>query len=242
MVKETKFNQFLSFSFAIHILLLLLFSFFSVEVQQKEIPLIEVSLLDLKMEPGGKPLYGRKFSRRFFTASGVTHPFRLESPVPGEVRPHREYSEPAYNPVSSVPSIKGDMVSAGWEKKSPVPQGMSGPAKKGPELPSGSETSRYAGERLGIAGPAASRGVLYFEYPSYPEWAQKRGIEARVKLKFWVEPEGNVEEVIVERRGYLQLDNIAIQCLKKWRFEPLAPGTSRTRQWGTIEIIFTLKR
>ena len=51
-------------------------------------------------------------------------------------------------------------------------------------------------------GPAASRSVLYSEFPPYPEWAQKKGIESKVKLKFWVEPDGTVGEIMVEKRGY----------------------------------------
>ena len=242
-IKEMKFNHFLGVSFGAHLLLLLLLSLFSVGSMQKKISVIEVTLVTLKVESGGSParVPGQKISQRMFTGGGVRYPFRTESSSNVENRLQRKYNEPNYNPLSSVPSIKGDVSPSGLGKKTKLPQGAEVTAKKGPDFPSGNEASKYAGERLGVKGPLASRRVLYSEFPVYPEWAQKKGIEARVKLKFWVEPDGDVEDVFVEKKGYLQIDNLAVQSLKRWRFEPLPPGPERARQWGTIEMNFELK-
>jgi protein TonB len=202
-----------------------------------------VTLLDFRAQSGGGsvPVKGQKVARRMFTGGGIQYPFRTESPGIGENLPQRRYEEPSHAPLPSVPSLRGDIAPSGPAKKTQNAPGASVPAKKGPDFPSGNEASGRAGERLGVKGPLASRGVLYCEFPDYPEWAQKKGIEARVKLKFWVEPDGDVDEVVAVKRGYMQLDNLAVQALKRWRFEPLPPGQGRARQWGTIEMNFELK-
>lgn len=244
MVIKERFNYFLLTSFIAHLLILLLFSIFTARVRRKEVSFIEVSLL--KIEVSGVPSAGgtQNIAKKPKMVPGVSYPFRIESAAsPSVISSRKEYAEPNYIPVSSVPSRKGDVSIAGVKKESALKvQGLTGPEKKGPNLPSGvGDGSGFSGGKLGIAGPAATRGILYFEYPVYPEWAERKGIESRVKLKFWVSPDGCVDEVIVEQRGYLQLDNLAVQALKKWRFEPLSSRVKQVRQWGTIEIIFKLQ-
>lgn len=240
-MREERFNYFLSISFITHLLILFLFSLFTAKISKKEIPIIEVSLL--KVEAGGSPVAGKSVTVRPKMLPGVSYPFRMENPAPSVISSRREYAEPTYTPVSSVLSSRGEVSISGVKKESiPKVQGLTGLSKKGLDFPSGGKgISEFTGGKLGIGGPAATRGILYFEYPTYPEWAEKKGIESRVKLKFWVSPDGYVDEVIVEQRGYLQLDNLAVQALKKWRFEPLSGSARQARQWGTIEIIFKLQ-
>lgn len=242
-VTEERFNYFLLTSFITHFLILFLFSLFGVKAHKKEPPLIEVSLL--KIEFGGTPVTGggQNITVKPKMMPGIPYQFQKENVSPSVATPRKEYTEPAYMPISSIPSRRGEVSIAGV-KKEPIAkvQGLTGLVKKGADFPSGAQTtSGISGGKLGIAGPAAMRGILYFEYPTYPEWAEKKGIESKVKLKFWVSPDGYIDEVLVEQRGYLQLDNLAVQDLKKWRFEPLSSKVKQARQWGTIEMIFTLQ-
>ena len=241
MVKEERINYFLSISFIVHFLILFLLSLFTVRVHRKEIPIIEVSLL--KIEVGGVPAGGQNITVKPKMVPGISYPFRMGDAGPSVISARKEYAEPTYTPFSSVLSRRGEVSIVGVKKESiPKVQGFAGPGKREVGFPSGTgAASEFAGGRLGIGGPVATRGILYLEYPIYPEWAEKKGIESRVKLKFWVSPDGDIDEVIIEQKGYLQMDNLAVQALKRWRFEPLSSSVRQARQWGTIEMIFKLQ-
>ena len=239
MVIKERLNYFFSVSFAVHLLILFLLSVFNTQSRRKELPLIEVSFI----EAGGSPAAGKSTTAKPKMLPGVSYPFQMENASSSAGDPRREYTEPDYTPVSSVFSRKGDVSIAGAKKDStPKATGLTSSLKRGPDFPSRAEVvSGFSGGKLGIAGPAATRGILYFEYPVYPEWAEKKGIASRVKLKFWISPNGYVEEIAVVQRGYLELDNLAVQSLKKWRFDPLSSRSGQIRQWGTIEMIFKLQ-
>lgn len=83
-----------------------------------------------------------------------------------------------------------------------------------------------------ITGPGGLRGVRYRERIAYPDWAQRRGVEGNVRLKFWVNPDGRVaDSEIVTSSGFPEMDILLQEGLRRWLFEP-APGTERV--WGII--------
>jgi len=97
-------------------------------------------------------------------------------------------------------------------------------------------------EELLISGPIARRTVIRRVYPKYPTWAEEKGIEGDVMLKFWVLSEGNVSRVeLVQTSGYPDLDSRAIEALKKYIFSPLGKDEKQEEQWGTITIKYTLR-
>ncbi len=102
-------------------------------------------------------------------------------------------------------------------------------------------SSRKATTKQMIEGPAASRSVLVSKYPSYPEWAQRYGLEFEVKLKFWILANGEIGMVAIERSsGYPEMDAQVVQAMKRWRFNP-AEGNLQSTQWGTILFKFRLE-
>lgn len=93
-----------------------------------------------------------------------------------------------------------------------------------------------------IEGPLSDRRVTYYELPEFPKWAAERGIvEAEVRIRFYVSPAGEVlPDLRVERTsGYGALDRLALQALKRWRFEPASAGAGN--QWGIITFRFLLE-
>jgi periplasmic protein TonB len=57
--------------------------------------------------------------------------------------------------------------------------------------------------------------------PRYPESARRRGIEGTVLLKMRITAQGRVEDVqVVRSAGYPELDESAIEAVRRWRFEP----------------------
>lgn len=75
----------------------------------------------------------------------------------------------------------------------------------------------------------------YLYKPPDPSYSSK--FEGEVKLKFWVDPQGNVTNAVVLRRLDAQLERLAIDYIKRWRFETLR-GRWQELQWGTISIRF----
>lgn len=129
----------------------------------------------------------------------------------------------------------------------PVPGGDNG----GGNGPASTTTARPAPAVVGdgaeagdilLEGPAAGRGVLHRVLPAYPAWAQRQAVEAVVRLRFAVLPDGQVrEDVAVERTGgFRDFDESAVAALRGWRFAPLAGGDA-AGHWGTITFRFRLR-
>jgi TonB family protein len=91
--------------------------------------------------------------------------------------------------------------------------------------------------RLGIKGDLLSRRIL--ERPDPPR--VKVRVEAEIELTFYVTPGGGVERVIPSVKGDAELERIAIQYLKQWRFEPLSKDQPQVEQSGTIPVKFKLQ-
>jgi TonB family protein len=91
--------------------------------------------------------------------------------------------------------------------------------------------------RLGIKGSLARRKIL--ERPDLPQVKVK--VEAEIELTLWVLPTGTVDRVVPSVKGDTELERIAIQYLKQWRFAPLAKDQPQVEQSGTIPIKFKLQ-
>jgi TonB family protein len=91
--------------------------------------------------------------------------------------------------------------------------------------------------RLKIKGPLVSRKIL--ERPNPPQVKVK--VEVEIELTFWVLPSGTVDRVVPSVKGDTELERIAIQYLKQWRFASLPKDQPQAEQWGTIPIKFRLQ-
>ncbi|OGP92909.1 MAG: hypothetical protein A2156_10140 [Deltaproteobacteria bacterium RBG_16_48_10] len=91
--------------------------------------------------------------------------------------------------------------------------------------------------RLGIKGPVVTRKIL--KRPSPP--SVKVTVETEIELTFWVLPDGMVDRAIPSVKGDTELERMAIQYLKQWRFLSLPRDQPQVEQWGTIPIKFKLQ-
>ena len=91
--------------------------------------------------------------------------------------------------------------------------------------------------RLGVEGPISERRILY--RPPLPQVSTEQTVQ--IKLKFWVAPNGIVDQVIPVERGGAKLEAVAVNFLKKWRFEPLPAEEKQERQWGILTVKFVVK-
>jgi protein TonB len=83
----------------------------------------------------------------------------------------------------------------------------------------------------------------YQHMPTYPESARREGVEGVATLRFQVLIDGSVGTVNVQHSaGHPDLDQAAIEAVKKWRFEPARRGTQAVAVWVTLPVRFELKR
>lgn len=90
---------------------------------------------------------------------------------------------------------------------------------------------------LGIKGPLATRKIL--ERPNPPSVKVK--MEAEIELTLYVLPNGTVDRVIPSVKGDAELERIAIQYLKQWRFVALPKDRPQIEQSGIIPVRFKLQ-
>lgn len=114
------------------------------------------------------------------------------------------------------------------------------PAAERPKPAAPVEVKRKSVE---IEGPLSARKVTGYSLPPFPAWAREMGlIEADVAIRFYVSPDGRVVEdrMRVERTsGYGRLDRLAMEHLKRWRFE--ARLSLDGDEWGVITFRFLLE-
>lgn len=96
---------------------------------------------------------------------------------------------------------------------------------------------RMPNVKLGVEGPVSERKILY--QPPLPTVTCEHSVQ--IKLKFWVTPNGIVDQIIPIERGGTKLESVAIHFLKKWKFEPLSSVTKNGRQWGILKVKFIVK-
>ncbi|MBI3548652.1 MAG: TonB family protein [Elusimicrobia bacterium] len=93
-----------------------------------------------------------------------------------------------------------------------------------------------------ISGPAGSRRVLKRVIPPCPDWVSQRGLDLKVQLRFRVLDDGSVKDGILVQRtsGFPDLDKLAIDALRKWRFDPYhpKPGEKVPEIWGVVKLHF----
>src|SRR4030043_2065667 len=91
--------------------------------------------------------------------------------------------------------------------------------------------------QLGIKGPLAARKIL--ERPPLPQI--KVRVETEIELTFWVLPGGIVDRAIPSVKGDAELERLALQYLKQWRFAPLPKDQPPVEEGGMIPIKFRLQ-
>ena len=92
-----------------------------------------------------------------------------------------------------------------------------------------------------LDGPAGSRRLLRRSLPKSPDWVSQRGLDLSVKVKFQVQPDGSVKPgaVIKQTSGFPEIDNRAVEALKKWRFDA-APAHAGPETWGVVTFRFVM--
>ena len=88
-----------------------------------------------------------------------------------------------------------------------------------------------------LEGSISERGIIHKIIPEYPAGLQK---EARIRLRFYVLPNGRVGQIIPLTKADARLESVSIEALRGWRFAPV-PGKATDVQEGIITFIYKLR-
>jgi periplasmic protein TonB len=165
-------------------------------------------------------------------------------------------TKPADQPAKSVEGGEagaGELSERGELPVAPgigVGGGSGGPGRAG--LGAGAEGNGgpVGGLRPGAGGEGPGGGVSslarplsgYQLLPRYPDSARRQGITGTTTLLFEVLENGRVGEIRIEHSaGHPDLDQAAVEAIKKWRFEPARRGHQAVAVWLRMPVKFVLR-
>ena len=96
------------------------------------------------------------------------------------------------------------------------------------------------GEREGyrLAGELSKRKIIHFKKPEYPK---NENENTATRLEIAANPDGTIKELSIVKTGGLSFDNSAMEAVREWRFQPLAPNVKQSIQTGIVTIYFEIK-
>ena len=83
--------------------------------------------------------------------------------------------------------------------------------------------------------------LIYKEEPRYSPAAEQEKIAGTVVLSVVISKTGLAERIAITRGLHAELDANAVECVKKWRFEPGTREGAPVRVAATIEVNFKVK-
>jgi protein TonB len=91
-----------------------------------------------------------------------------------------------------------------------------------------------------IVRAARPRGG-YQVRPLYPESARRAGIQGTTLLRIFIERDGRVSDVTVQRSaGDQSLDQAASEAVRRWRFEPALNSGGPVAMWAVVPVEFRI--
>ncbi|MCP4293287.1 MAG: TonB family protein [bacterium] len=99
------------------------------------------------------------------------------------------------------------------------------------------------GVNMSITGQIQGRKVLQSSPAEYSAMAKKKGWEGVVAVHFTVLANGRVKDNMYfeQTSVHRDLNQAAMNAIKKFRFAALGPDQAAVEQWGVITIVFKLK-
>ncbi len=94
------------------------------------------------------------------------------------------------------------------------------------------------GEGFGIDWGGRVRKIYNYNIPSYPAGVTK---DIDVKLRFSIMPDGTVGNIAVIKKADNRLEQVAIEALRLWRFEPLPKNSKQEQQITIITFPFRIE-
>jgi TonB family protein len=114
------------------------------------------------------------------------------------------------------------------------PSQLSGPALLAQDSPQNSSEVVYGQFDPGITRAKA----VYQPDPEYSERAARKKIQGTVLLSIIVTAEGTVRDPQITRSLDKDLDKNAVECVKKWKFEPATKDGKPVATHVAVEVTF----
>lgn len=87
-------------------------------------------------------------------------------------------------------------------------------------------------------GGKGKRQIYSYPLPKYPEGVYK---EIDIKIMFTIKPDGTVGSARLLTKADTRLENAALNSLRQWRFEPLSPTQKQVDQTAVIVFPYRLQ-
>jgi outer membrane biosynthesis protein TonB len=206
------------YSIIIHLLIFLIVLFLIPKPKSKTIDILEIQIGDRFGEGQGLGMKGEPLNEK------IEHPktqVEKESAVEDKTKKNVD-----------VPKTKAQFDEPKISQKNKVDNSK---VKNESTTQSASETSGNQGSGFDIQwGGKGKRKIYKYIIPPYPDGVQ---VEANVKLRFTILPDGSVTRITPLVKTHPILESVSMNALSKWRFEPLDDGDYEQ----TVTIIFPFR-
>jgi periplasmic protein TonB len=167
-------------------------------------------------------------------------PFEKLPPLASPAHPDRSSGEAEGSAAGAGnPFGKGDVeveAESGLEGRAGSQGASVGRGAKGDGAEGGSRA--FGGAPSSAARPLGGYQVK----PRYPDSARKAGAQGTTLLRLRVLENGKVGEVQIEQSaGHADLDNAAVDAVKRWLFQPARIGTIPVAVWVLLPVKFEIQ-
>ena len=162
---------------------------------------------------------------------------KVEEPAPQPLAPPPAPA-PAPADVTPAPAAVGTLPAI--DEPAPAPAAPAPPASSSTVAlpPSAPLVAAKASE--GVTRTARPQGG-YQVRPAYPSAPRRLGIQGTTMLRVHVLADGRIGDVLVERSaGHPDLDQAAMEAVRRWRFEPARRGADAVAMWVLLPVEFRL--
>jgi protein TonB len=139
---------------------------------------------------------------------------------------------------TAAPATKVTTASTEKAEKTPAPAVTKAPVA----LAASASPAQTADSRQPLTLPNLNADYLDNPAPRYPEDARERGEQGKVLVRALINADGTVAELAMKRSsGFANLDQSALETVKKWRFVPARRGAAAVSAWVVVPISFSLE-
>lgn len=164
---------------------------------------------------------------------------KVEEPVPPPVTP-----APTPAPAETAPVAAATATLPAISEPAPAP-GPPAPAATGTTIALPASAPVVAAKPPTTAPEGVTRTARpqggYQVRPTYPSAPRRLGIQGTTMLRVHVLADGRIGDVLVEHSaGHPDLDQAAMEAVRRWRFEPARRGADAVAMWVLLPVEFRL--
>ena len=158
----------------------------------------------------------------------------------------RPQPKPAPQPVSNKPApnpLPRMTAAAAPTQPSPAAESTAPAAKPAPATNTSPGPSSQDKAPAEVVLPSTRASYLHNPKPPYPPASKRNGDTGTVLLRVMVDAKGNAQDVTLRQSsGYPELDQSALETVRRWRFVPGKRNGEATAMAVTVPIAFRLNR